>query len=68
MTTDDTAAAAAWLSAFLDAALPADQLGAAVAATRRISTSVGQRADALVMEDEPASFVVALDRLQGKRP
>lgn len=68
MTTDDTAAAGAWLSAYLDAALPADQLGPAVAATRRISASVGQRADALVMEDEPAGFVVALDRLQAKRP
>jgi hypothetical protein len=68
MTTDDTASAAAWLGAYLDAALPADQIGAAVASTRRVAASVGQRADALVMEDEPAGFIVALDRLQGKRP
>ncbi len=68
MTTDDTAGAAAWLGAFLDAALPPDQLGAAVAVTRRICASVGQRANALVMEDEPAGFVVALDRLRGGRP
>jgi hypothetical protein len=68
MTTDDTAGAAAWLGAYLNAALPVDQLGSAVAGTRRISASVGQRADALVMEDEPAGFIVALDRLRGKRP
>ncbi|MCC6469323.1 MAG: hypothetical protein IT563_13460 [Alphaproteobacteria bacterium] len=67
MTSDDTASAAAWLAAYLDAALPPDQIGAAVASTRRASAVVGQRADALVMEDEPAGFVVALDRLQGKR-
>jgi hypothetical protein len=67
MTTDDSAGAAAWLSAFLDCALPADQLGAAVAATRRVSASVGQRANALAMEDEPAGFILALERLQGKR-
>jgi len=68
MTTDDTAGAGAWLGAYLDTTLPADQLGPAVAATRRLSASVGQRADALMMKDDPPGFIVALDRLQGKRP
>jgi len=63
MPIDDTAASAAWLAAYLDAALPQEQLAPAVAATRRAAAAVGQRAAALAMEDEPASFVAALARL-----
>jgi len=63
MPSEDTAASAAWLAAYLDTALPQDQLGPAVAGTRRTAASVGQRAAALAMEDEPAGFALALARL-----
>jgi len=67
MTSDDTASAAGWLEAYLGAGMPGELLGPAVATTRRVSTSVGQRADALAMEDEPAAYRLALVRLKGKR-
>lgn len=68
MTTEDSACAAAWLADYVGVALPTDQLSAAVQATRRVSQSMGQRADALVMEDEPAGFRLALERLALERP
>ncbi len=67
MTTEDTACAAGWLEAYVGVTLPNDQLSAAVHATRRVSQGIGARADALVLEDEPAGFRLALERLQGKR-
>lgn len=67
MSSEDTDSAARWLETYLGTGIPADHLGAAVAATRRIATGVGQRADALVMEDEPAGYRLALLRLQDKR-
>ena len=67
MTTEDTACAAGWLEAYVGVMPPSDQIGAAVAATRKAAQSVGQRADALAMEDEPAGFRLALERLQAKR-
>jgi hypothetical protein len=68
MTTEDSACAAGWLADYVGVALPADQLGAAVQATRRVSQSLGQRADALAMEDEPAGFRLGLERLALQRP
>jgi hypothetical protein len=67
MTTEDSACAAGWLEAYQGVTLPTDQLNPAVQATRRVSQSIGQRADALVMEDEPSGFRLGLERLQGKR-
>lgn len=67
MTTEDSACAAGWLAAYVGATLPTDQLNSAVQATRRVSQAIGQRADALAMEDEPAGFRLALAHLQAKR-
>lgn len=67
MTTEDSASAAGWLAAYVGTTLPADQLNAAVQATRRVSQAIGQRADALAMEDEPAGFRLGLERLALER-
>jgi len=67
MTTEDSACAAGWLAAYVGTTLPTDQLNSAVQATRRVSQAIGQRADALAMEDEPAGFRLALAQLQAKR-
>ncbi|MBL8703447.1 MAG: hypothetical protein JNM30_01315 [Rhodospirillales bacterium] len=67
MTTEDSACAAGWLAAYVGTALPTDQLNAAVQATRRVSQGIGQRADALAMEDEPAGFRLGLERLALER-
>jgi hypothetical protein len=66
MATEDSACAAGWLAAYVGTALPTDQLNSAVQATRRVSQAIGQRADALAMEDEPAGFRLALAHLQAK--
>jgi hypothetical protein len=67
MATEDSACAAGWLAAYVGTTLPTDQLNSAVQATRRVSQAIGQRADALAMEDEPAGFRLALTHLQAKR-
>lgn len=63
MADDATTGAGLWLAAYMDMSLPADQLPAAVASTCRASASIGAQAKALAMEDEPASFTAALERL-----
>ena len=64
MPTESTAAAE-WLAAYLDMKLPDDQLAGASTATRRVVTGMAAHAGALAMEDEPADFLAALDRLAG---
>jgi hypothetical protein len=59
----DPTAAAEWLAAYLDMKLPDDQLAAAVRTTQRVAAAMTQRAGALAMEDEPADFTAALERL-----
>jgi hypothetical protein len=65
MPTDSTAAAAEWLAAYLDMKLPDDQLLGAVRTTSRVAAGMTARAGALAMEDEPANFTAALERLAG---
>lgn len=64
MTTDDASArAAAWAEVCLDVKLPDELLAALAPAARRVIAGVAERAGALAMEDEPAGFVAAFERL-----
>ena len=63
MPSDTTDAAAEWLAAYLDMKLPDDQLAGVVAATRRVTAGLAAKAGTIAMEDEPAGFLAALERL-----
>ncbi|MGQ0677413.1 MAG: hypothetical protein ACT4N4_15190 [Rhodospirillales bacterium] len=67
MPTDTTEAAAEWLAAYLDMTLPPDRLAGAVAATRRATAGLAAETGAIAMEDEPADFLAALERLAGAK-
>ncbi len=63
MPADTTESAADWLAAYLDMKLPDDQLAGVVATTRRLTSGLAAQTGALNMEDEPAGFLAALERL-----
>ncbi len=62
-----TAAAAEWLAAYLDMKLPDEQLAGVVATARRVTSGLAAKTGALAMEDEPAAFLAALERLAGAK-